>query len=212
MVDQGTRVEDLITVQAVQDAAAESSEFVGDNPRYQIEQTLRDVQGYIAEYLGMEPIVHEHTERITRHEWREDETATSTDKGWIAWARHQPVVEVEAPTDVEPYFDGKRFAAGGPDALRVTYFAGWKRADQTDGEQQGRLTDLDTEPPDLPRDIRRAAINLTLFELNRQEHGAGIGQVVQSIGQGQQATVEGVDTSFIERQFRRISSHKVSEM
>jgi len=207
-----TQAGDLLTVQEVQDAALSSSSAATDNPSGVVEEAIRDVQGAITDYLGMAPIVHDRTERIEHHEWREDDTATNSDKNWIAWARHQPIVEVESPSDVSIYFDSRRFEHDKPDDLRVRYFAGYKRSDQISGEQQSRLTDLGTTPPNLPNDIRRVAIKLTLFELTEMEHGAGIGQVQQAVGQGQQTTVEGTDAQFVRRQLRRLSGHKVSEV
>jgi len=209
-----TQWDDLLTPGEVQTAAVESSSVFEDNPGGVVEETIRDVQDRIARYLGMDPMVHKRTEGLRRRDWLEDETADP--QTYRAWADHQPIVEVESPSEVSARFDAKQLTRSRPAAGRVMYFAGWRRSKQTlsdlDGSSGGDLTNLTTEPEPLPRDIRLVAIRLVVFYVTDGEHGAGIGQVTQAVGSGQTTTVEGPEPNFEQNELRKLSGYKLKRV
>lgn len=205
-----TEVTDLLTASQVQDAAQGASDSVTDNPDTVVESAIRDVQDMIASYLDRDLIAHKRTERVRREEWMRDETASGSTSEWIAWADHQPVIEVVSPNEVSLYFDSRQFVRERPQPTRVEYFAGWRRSDQTNDEQQGRLTDLATEPEPLPEDIQRVAINLTIFVIEHAGQIPGITDREIAFGGGQSIRTSGVDTGFVDRQLSRLDQYKVS--
>jgi len=207
-----TQWDDILTVQEVQDAALGSTSTVDDNPDGVVEGAIRDAQDRIATYLSMDPIVHRRKESVALHDWIKDKTLDPTQHR--AWASHQPVVEVESPSEVSVRHDSRQFLRQSPRPLTVDYFAGWKRSDQSlsdfNGTNSGTLTELGTEPSDLPGDIRRSVIALVLFELVDAEHGALIGQMQQAVGSAGTITVEGTDRTFVDRQLRRLEPYQVT--
>jgi len=195
-----TQTGDLLTVTEVQEAALEHSQSVEDNPSGVVEQAIRDAQSDIESYLHQPVMPHEHRQVVGEYDWSEDKTADGLDAQYLAWAEHQPVVEVKEPSDVGIFIRSDRLTHDHPDALRVTYVAGWRRSDQGAGDFSLTSSDI----PELPDVIRRVGINLTLMELARGEHGPAIGQVTQAVGAGQQSTVEGIDSGFRQRQLSRL--------
>lgn len=200
----------MLTVQQVQAAAQGASDDVTDNPDGVVEQAIRAVQGLIESHLDKPLLAHERTERVRREEWMEDETASGSELEWVAWADHQPVIEVESPDEVSLYFDHRHFVRERPEPTRVRYFAGWRRNDQTGGEQQARFDDLDTKPDPLPNDIRRVAIKLVIFQIEHAGQVPGITDREIAFGGGQSIRTSGVDSSFVERELSRLDSYKVS--
>ena len=205
-----TRWDDILTVEEVQDAALASSSAVEENPSDVVEDAVRDAQDRIATYLGMDPMVHRLKQGIRAHEWLEDETLDPVQ--WRAWADHQPAVEVQSPAEVTIRHDGLQFLRDEPKALTADYHAGWRRSDQTlsdlDGSNSGDLTDLTTEPPALPGDIRRTAIALTLFQIVDAEHGQAIGQMTQAVGTAGTITVQGTDQHpILDKPAERVDTH-----
>lgn len=200
---------DILTYSDVSRAAQGASATVEDDFTA-VMGAVRDVQGTIESYLDRPLLAHERTDRVERTEWMRDDTASGSTIAWIAWADHQPVIEVESPDEVSLYFNGRQFSRERPEPTRVRYFAGWRRKDQTDGEQQGRFTDLDTEPDPLPTDIRRVAIKLTIFTIEHTGQVPGITNREISFGGGQTITTSGADTQFVERQLSRLDSYKTT--
>jgi len=200
----------MLTVQQVQAAAQGASDDVTDNPDGVVEQAIRAVQGLIESHLHKALLAHERTERVRREEWMEDETTSGSELEWVAWADHQPVIEVKAPDEVSLSFDARQFVRERPEPTRVRYFAGWRRPDQQSGEQEGRFADLDTEPDALPEDIQRAGINLTIFVIEHAGQIPGITDREISFGAGQSIRTSGVDTEFVDRQLSRLDRYKVS--
>jgi len=201
-----TEPTDLLTVLEVQATAQGASDDVTDNPDEVVESAIRDVQGMVESYLDMPLLAHKRTERLERHNWTRDQTAGGQE--WLAWADHQPIIEVVSPEGVGQ-LAGRRFVNGRPEACRIRYFAGYRRSDQTSGEQQGRFTDLNTEPQQLPSDIRRAAMELVIFVIERAGQVPGIRDREITFGGGQQIRTSGVDTGFVGRVLSRLDNYKV---
>jgi len=203
-----TESDDILTVQEVQEDALESSSAVEDNAQEVVERAIRDAQDRIVSYLHRPVIASVITESIGRYDWVRDEKPTGgafADTRYLAWAKVQPVVEVDSPEDVEVFLDQSRLVHDRQEALKVTYIAGWKRRDQAKADLD---VSPDQTPPNLPNDIRRVALKLALFELAEAQHGAGIGQVTQAVGNGQTTTVQGPDSGYVDRQLSRLDSYR----
>jgi len=200
----------ILTVFEVQDAALSSSTAVEDDPA-QVQEAILDVQDRISTYIDQPVMIHKRTQGIATHDWLEDEVEDTTQ--YRVWADARPVVEVDNPTEVTIRFDEQQLVREKSENTKAVYFAGWKRRDQalsdlptSSGEDLDGLT---TEPPTLPRDIRRIAIRLVLFTLNEAEHSAGMGSTSTTV-QGGSITVDGPDQSFVRTQMRKLDAYKRS--
>jgi len=131
-----------------------------------------------------------------------------------AWAQDQPAVEVQSPSAVSVRHDNRQFLRDKPEACTVDYHAGWIRSDQAladvNGSNSGDLTDLSTEPPRLPDDIRRVGLLLTLYEVSQAEHAPGVGSIEHTIGAGGTIQVGGMERGFVERHLRQLADYKQS--
>jgi hypothetical protein len=198
--------DDILEYSDIEVSSLSSSSAVEEEPHAVVE-AAQDAQQRIATYIGHPVMIHSHTQGIQRWEWTEDDV----EDGMKAWADHQPVVEIESG-DVGVRFGGDRLIKDYRDDLKTTYFAGYIREDQSlsDLPTSGGdpLEGLTTEPPTLPPDIRRVAIRLTLYELNRAEHRSGMGTTTASIGGGDSITIEGPDPGFPERQLSQLDPYR----
>lgn len=205
-----TAWDDILTLSEVQDDSISSSSAVADNPNNVVEGAIRDAQDRIADHIGRDPIVHRTKDGLRYDDWEVDDTKDPAK--YRAWADDWPLVEIQSPSEVSIRRDNRQFLRDTRKVTEVDYHAGWKRRDQSlsdiDGTNSGTLTALTTAPNDLPRDIRRTALKLTLFYLTEAGHQVGIGRVEQVVGSGGTMTVEGVDTGFVERQLRRLNKYK----
>lgn len=195
---------DILTLSELRDDALSSSSAVVDESAVTV-RAIRDAQDTIRTYIGQDPMVHRLTQAVRGYEWSED--PTDPNDNVRAWADHQPIVEVET-SDISIRHDDRQFLRSSRKNVQIDYFAGWKRRDQDLSDLQGELPDLDTEPENVPQDIRRTAVMLTLYYIGTSEHGAGIGQISHTVGASGSITVDGPDPSFERRQLKRISGYK----
>lgn len=200
--------DDILNYTDIEVSSLASSAPVADEPAA-VQEAAEDAQARMESYVGHPLMVHSHTQGIQRWEWTADEV--QSDYKVKAWADRQPVVEIKSG-DPSIRFGNDRFLNDHRDDLTVTYFAGYIRKDQSlAGLPTGSgdpLDGLTTEPPTLPRDVRRVAIRLTLFELNLAEHRAGMGTTTAAVGGGDTITIEGPDPEFPMRQLRQLDSYK----
>lgn len=198
--------DDILDYSDIEVSSLSSSSAVEDEPPAVV-AAARDAQRRMASYIGHPLMIHSHTQGIRRWQWTQDDV----EDGVKAWADHQPVVEVSSG-DVDVRFGGDRFTKEHRDDLKVTYFAGYIREDQSLSDlptsSNDPLDGLSTEPPTLPPDIRRVAIRLTLYELNVAEHRSGMGTTTASVGGGGSVTIEGPDPGFPERQLSQLDSYR----
>jgi len=198
--------DDILDYSDIEVSSLSSSSAVEDEPPAVVE-AARDAQRRMASYVGHRLMIHSHTQGIQRWQWTQDDVTDSVK----AWADHQPVVEISSG-DVDVRFGKDRFTKEYRDDLKVTYFAGYIREDQSLSDLPTSSSDpldgLSTEPPTLPPDIRRVAIRLTLYELNVAEHRSGMGTTTASVGGGNSITIEGPDPSFPERQLSQLDPYR----
>ena len=199
---------DILTVSEVIDGALSSADYSGTET--EVQQAIRDAQGLIEGHLHQKVMAHRKTDLIQRRDWLLDERTGETKVR--AWAEHQPIVQVLSPAELSIRVGSKdQFVRGRPEVTETEYVAGWMRRRQSlsdlptgSGE---RLDGLTEEPPPLPGDVRRVAMNLTLFSLNEAEHGVGITDRQQATGAGT-VTVTGPDPSFEQRQLRKLDRYR----
>jgi len=202
--------EQLITVDEVIQGSLDSTDAPTDEP-IEARRAIQDVTQMIAEHLGFKPIVHKHTQGIEPWAWTRDEA--EADQTVRTWADVRPIVQITSPTDIDARFDGYQFTTSGRPgtAEKVVYFAGWKRKKQAlsdlptgTGEALDGLTET---PEDLPSDIRRAALELTLYVLNKAESPVGMGSRSTTV-QGGNITIDGPDPQFVNRTLRSLDTHR----
>lgn len=191
----------ILTPTDVENAALASSTAAQED-KVAVQRVIRDVQGTIESYLDRPLMPGKHTQRVTRHDW----TRHRRDSGhyWTVWADVQPALEVQSPTDVE-LEDAEHFRTDAPQGYDVSYVAGWRRSDQSAGDFGLSLLE---NPPVLPGDIQRVALQLVLFHLNEAEQGAGTGSTEQAIGSAGTVTISGMDSGFVSRKLSRLDSYK----
>jgi hypothetical protein len=192
---------EILTPTDVENAALASS-TAAEEDKVAVQQVIRDVQGTIESYLDRPLMPEKHTQRVTRHDW----TRHRRDSGhyWTVWADVQPALEVQSPSDVE-LEDAEHFRTDAPQGYDIGYVAGWRRSDQSAGDFGLSLSE---DPPVLPGDIQRVALQLVLFHLNEAEQGAGMGSTEQAIGSAGTVTISGMDSGFVSRKLSRLDSYK----
>jgi len=196
--------------------ADDSRAVVSDLPSLRSEAlaVIADVTDLVDAALGLGAsgrgtIVRERIQAIEGHEWSYSDVV----EDYLAWADQRPVVEVNLHADDDlddvtiPRHTSRKLEIGSSDAGTVRYFGGYTRPNQALADlPTGGGDDLDglsTEPPDMPRQIRTVAINLSLHVLQNRAEGNLGRRVQQTFGQ-QQVTVEGADPQYTRRQLRRL--------
>jgi len=94
---------------------------------------------------------------------------------------------------------------------RVRYFAGYRRSEQTLSDLQAvsELSDLSTEPPELPEDIRSTCLRITVHRLKAMKgEGLGLGERSFNVGAGQTVTASQVDPQFVQRELEALDKHR----
>jgi len=194
-------MDSVITPTDVENAALASS-TAAEEDKGVVRGVIRDVQATIESYLDRPLMPEVHTQRITRHDWVRHRRDTGD--YWLAWADVQPAVEVQSPDEVT-LEDAEHFRADYQQGFDVEYVAGWRRRDQSAGDFGLSLSE---DPPRLPGDVRRVALQLVLFHLNEMEQGAGMGQTEQAVGSAGTVTISGMDSGFVSRKLSRLDSYK----
>lgn len=194
-------MDSVITPTDVENAALASS-TAAEEDKAVVQGVIRDVQATIESYLDRPLMPEVHTQRITRHDWLRQRRDTGD--YWLAWADVQPVVEVRSPDEVT-LEDPEHFRADYQQGFDVEYVAGWRRRAQSAGDFGLSLSE---DPPQLPSDVRRVALQLVLFHLNEMEQGAGMGQTEQAVGSAGTVTISGPDSGFVQRKLSRLDSYK----
>ena len=155
-----------------------SSLSLGDSSTLSaMESVIQAVTGSIEGAMGLDRklIVRQYTQYISREEWEYD---TVRELYYIR-VPQWPIVQV----------DTSGFTTGipsGDDEVKlllytsryegaVTYYAGYRRSEQTLASLQGEtgLSGLTTLPGALPYDIRDAAIDLVLYKMTERRQGPG---------------------------------------
>jgi hypothetical protein len=157
---------DLITTEELERDSLESlSNLDLQTNVEEFEAIVGDVTDTIDSYLDRGLIVKPYTKRYKYEDWKWD---YSQDR-FYAWAHEWPVVQITSTTSSFTLSDDKRrlFSESPVYAEDISYFAGYRRADQSLSDLQAvdGLSALTTLPALLPRDIRRAAIKLAVFEI-----------------------------------------------
>ena len=162
---------------------------------------IEDMSSVIRSHVQRDVIVAEHEQSLWRSDWTYDEGQEK----YAAYADQWPVVQIETAGYTAA---GERILTEDADADVVTYFAGYRRADQDLATLQGKVEGLDTLPPELPGVFRSVCTELTLFRLSRAENKQfGTGSTRQQIG-GQVVTVQATDRGFMERTLARLDSER----
>jgi len=200
--------EQILTISAVLDGALSSSDYSGAEA--QVKEAILDAQGLIENHLHQKVMVHRTTQLVEPRDWLVDERTDTTKVR--AWAETQPVVQVVSPPELSVRIGGSRqFVRNEAQVTEAEYFAGWRRRDQALSDlptgTDERLDGLTTEPPPLPGEIRRVALNLTLYALNEAEHAPGITDRQQATGAGT-VTISGPDPGFEQRQLRKLDRYR----
>lgn len=164
--------------------------------------------------------VRKHTFRIRRDLWYWDEE----EGAYVAYARQWPVVQVltsgveilVAPDDKE----GASMLKASSPVYKVDVVTGYRREDQDieidDPNNQGylptgseeALEGLTEQPPVLPGDIRRVALNLVIFNLNViQNNLIGLSNKEVDFGRAN-VKIERADNKYVEGQLQQLSPYK----
>lgn len=191
----------MLTAQTVIGAALSSSRAAEEEP-VEVQRAIGAAQGMIESYLDRPLMAQVHTERLSRYDWTEERRTDGTT--WLAWAGVQPIIEVQSPSEVSA-LGTDRFERDRPQPGPVDYIAGWRREDQNKSDFDASPSE---DPPELPGDIRRVGVEVTLYLLNEAEHSAGMGSTEQAVGGGSTVTISGMDTGFIRRKLSMLDPYK----
>ena len=201
---------DLISLFELDRDALESLDVLDIMPA--AEGAIADVTRRIESYLDRELIVRKHTQAVTRWEWvaNQYEANDVVDRTMLTFADHWPVLEaVTTGLEVGPKADRLKIDTDDAEAGTYTYFAGYKRADQTLSglQDESDLSNLSVTPDDLPTDIRRVAVRLTLHELGVIDEQLLGKRRIEASGPVS-VTVDAEDPGFERRELRKLDVHK----
>jgi hypothetical protein len=199
---------DILTPSAVVDAAMQGTSAPEEFPA-EVQREIRDVQDQMASYVGYPLMATRHTQGIRRYDWLIDETQDDT---WRWHADRVPVVEVLSPSGISIRFDEQQLTTDEPDAVHVTYVAGYRRQNQAlsdlptgSGEALDGLT---VEPPALPGVIRSVALRLTIARITDVAAGTLGARREAAVGSQDLVTIEGMDRGFEQREMRKLDPYK----
>lgn len=185
-----------------------------------IERATEYATRQIEQYLERKLIVRERLDLGRNVDLEFDyDVSTDTISYYSYYTGDWPVLE---PISVTPddytlqvHPDGRRFFTDidsfDERIRRVRYFAGYRRRDQDLSSLQSEdgLSDLSTEPPLLPDDIRNVALRITIHRLQAmQGQGLGLGQRDLNVGAGQIVTAAEVDSGFVQRELQSLNDHR----
>lgn len=184
-----------------------------------IEQAILDMQGNVETYLNRNLIVREYCETFTNPCYRYNLAYQKFELTLKSW----PVVQVISVTslngedlsdefslDNETYEDYKLLTSNVSVGIKVRYFAGYRRKDQSMTQIQAyseKHRSLTALPPILPNDIRSCVTELVLNRLTvAKNQQFGVGQTVKGIA-GNELTFTKPDTYFSSSRLRRLKKH-----
>ena len=208
----------LLTATEVVRDAVDSTTLKSPASNDVIHQAVIDLTDLVETYLDRTLIVRLCTQFVCAYEW--ERVPGDPSNRYVAWARQWPLVEITGPDEVSIHPARKtQFITDSPGDMEISYFAGYRRADQdltalqaaTDPDDPALtpLAGLAVLPPLLPGAIRGACLELVLHRLFQAEGKQfGTGQTRQQIGSGQMATVQATDRGFVERVLKRLSTHR----
>lgn len=116
------------------------------------EDAVKDASSDIDSYLDKSVMISKHTEFIRKDDWYYNEARNKYEH----IPNNYPIVQ--STTE----FDGIYLLSDSRPS-EVTYYAGYRRSDQTLGDLQETLPELTNLPPILPGTIRRVCVNLALY-------------------------------------------------
>ena len=207
----------LTAAETVRDAVDSTALKAGTDDDV-IHQAVIDLTDLVETYLDRTLIVRLCTQFVCAYEW--ERLPGDPSNRYVAWARQWPLVEITDPAEVSIHPARKtQFITDSPGDKEISYFAGFRRADQdlavlqaaTDPDDPALtpLADLTVLPPLLPGAIRGVCLELVLHRLFQAEGKQfGTGQTRQQIGSGQMVTVQATDRGFVERVLKRLSTHR----
>jgi hypothetical protein len=173
------------------DVTSENDEIgIGQSYKDLCIDAIQDVTDAIESYLDRTLIVRKVDIDIPDYKWTENEALEKMQ----FYPAHNPIVQV-ATSGVSASNDKNRLLANS-EANEVTYYGGYKRKEQTVGEDESTdidsaangLDELTETPPNCPNDIQRVAFRLVMYELTMAEQNSFA--VASSTKKSGQATTE----------------------
>jgi len=212
----------LITFQELEDEALGGLPSTVDGSSLQevAEKAIEYATRQIEEYLQRRLIARERTDLGRNVELEFDYDVSTNDTSFYSfYTGDWPVLEaIEVfPDDytLQVHPDSRRFYTEFDNfnyaIRRVRYFAGYRRPGQTLADLQAidELSELTTEPPPLPEDIRSTCLRLTVHRLQAMKgEGLGLGQRELRLSAGQVAQTAEVDPDFPQRELESIDKHR----
>lgn len=185
-----------------------------------INQAILDIQGMVETYLRRPLIVREFHEIVPSSHYK----YTLGYEKWEVILKNDPVVEIVSAStpsspelknafdlDEDTYAGYKVLSESFHVGLRVSYFAGWRRHEDTTLSELRNYTDkhaqLHNLPPVLPMDIRSVITEMVLHRLNlARNQQFGIGQKVQSVA-GASLRFDAPEGGFYTRRLRLLKPY-----
>ena len=170
----------LVTPAEVQEAATGGVRVDATGQAELVGRAIEAVTEQIEGYLNRQLIVRSYRQRLITTDYRQPSLLALDGDTYAAPLLAWPAVEiVTASTGLEIYDDGRfvvTTAGAGHVAYdgTVTYFAGYRRADQTLETLQTVFPTLTVLPEQLPGDIRDFAVDAVLARLNERSVGVGL--------------------------------------
>lgn len=211
----------LLTATQLQTAAMSALKAVEDNAlaAAAMEDICEDTTDMIEGYLGRHLIVKKVTQEVPY--WLYDASQDQSSDTYVAaWADVWPILQVTAvtlSTATTPtiHSNGRRFIttlANTTTPIRtITYYAGYKREDQTyawlSSASGAGLTDLSVTPANIPGEVRRCAIRLAMRQVIDITQAA-LGKRSTTVVAGASVETDIDFTDFAEKELRKLDRYR----
>jgi len=169
-----------------------------------VEAIIQDITGMIeGGHVGIDRrvIVRQYTQYTKREDWTWD---ASRDK-YVTRSEQWPIVEIDTSgitSDVsDEQTEANLFLSASRHQAAITYYAGYRRSEQTLADLQTILPSLSVLPGKMPNEIRGAAIEGVIYKLFERRHGPGVSDKLLNPAI-QQVVLQGVRPNHIEDMFR----------
>lgn len=185
-----------------------------------INQAILDIQGMVETYLRRSLIVRDYSERVNTSRFSYD----ITDEAWLVLLENDPVVEIISAStttsgelkdsihlDEDSYSSYKVVSDSFHVGLRIKYFAGWRRSEETTLSEMRLYSDahgaLHNLPDVLPADIRSVITEMVLHRLSlARNQQFGLGQKVAGVG-GDRLQFDAPEGGFYTRRLRLLKTY-----
>ena len=225
-----------VTVEDVLRDALKSTTLTETDNGYAIRRAIRDISARIETSLDRQLVVRSYVQHVDAYQWRIARGGPRYSGRQLRWeclAKFWPVVQVQSaevgwygstrsddPISQDPrtYYQHRRFWTADPYDFEVTYFAGFRRTEQTLADLQAAtdpdtatgtpLADLTVLPAVLPSDVTDACTRMVLARLFQAENKMwGAGSRSRLVGKDK-VMVEQVDRGFEKRQLSHLLRYR----